>query len=356
MKWWFNEFLPYKLLEDFPNYPHTDNPVAGICCTASYNNDDSVLYFSKRDFKLKDEFRGLVAYDSERDNFTIPASPGSARLINFKLGDLRYFDDASWTTSYDPKLQFWVSFHDWHPSFYMPSKGNFLTTKGDSIWKHGPFCNDYCNFYGTQYPFEIELPVPTGQVINTVKSIEYYLECYRRDRNLCVDQFHVLDYNFDYLVVHNSGQASGYLNLNLYPKNDIPLSLQFPRLAANQQSYDVLYSKEEHKYRVNQFWDITKDRGEFPIGSVYPPTPGPYLPDPSSTVLLGNYEERNIWVTEPNGYIKELNLDNLDYLKPDLQRKKFRHYINFLKLSKLDSRNTNMILKILNTKTQYSPR
>jgi hypothetical protein len=156
--------------------------------------------------------------------------------------------------------------------------------------------------------------------------------------------------------VHNSGQASGYLNLNLYPKNDIPLSLQFPRLAANQQSYDVLYSKEEHKYRVNQFWDITKDRGEFPIGSVYPPTPGPYLPDPSSTVLLGNYEERNIWVTEPNGYIKELNLDNLDYLKPDLQRKKFRHYINFLKLSKLDSRNTNMILKILNTKTQYSPR
>jgi|688.fasta_scaffold00084_9 hypothetical protein len=356
MKWWFNEFLPYKLLEDFPNYPHTDNPVAGICCTASYNNDDSVLYFSKRDFKLKDEFRGLVAYDSERDNFTIPASPGSARLINFKLGDLRYFDDASWTTSYDPKLQFWVSFHDWHPSFYMPSKGNFLTTKGDSIWKHGPFCNDYCNFYGTQYPFEIELPVPTGQVINTVKSIEYYLECYRRDRNLCVDQFHVLDYNFDYLVVHNSGQASGYLNLNLYPKNDIPLSLQFPRLAANQQSYDVLYSKEEHKYRVNQFWDITKDRGEFPIGSVYPPTPGPYFPDPSSTVLLGNYEERNIWVTEPNGYIKELNLDNLDYLKPDLQRKKFRHYINFLKLSKLDSRNTNMILKILNTKTQYSPR
>lgn len=356
MKWWFNEFLPYKLLEDFPNYPHTDNPVAGICCTASYNNDDSVLYFSKRDFKLKNEFRGLVMYDSERDNFTIPASPGSARLINFKLGDLRYFDDASWTISYDPKLEFWISFHDWHPSFYMPSKGNFLTTKENSIWKHGPFCNDYCNFYGTQYPFEIELPVPTGQVINTVKSIEYYLECYRRDKNLCIDQFHVLDYNFDYLVVHNSEQASGYLNLNLYPKNDIPLSLQFPRLAANQESYDVLYSKEEHKYRVNQFWDITKDRAEFPIGSTYPPAPGPYLPDPSSTVLLGNYEERNIWVTEPNGYIKELNLANLDYLKPDLQRKKFRHYINFLKLSKLDSRNTNMILKIINTKTQYSPR
>ena len=360
MKWWFSEFLPYKLLEDFPNYPHTDNPVAGIACTASYNNDDSVLYFSKRDFKLKEEFKGLVTYDASKDNFRIPAAITNnlltPRLNTFKLGDPRYFHDASWTISYDPKLQFWISFHDWHPNFYMPGKGNFLTTKNDGIWKHGAFCNDYCNFYGVQYPFEIELPIPTGQVINTVKSIEYYLECYRRDRNLCVDQFHVLDYNFDQAIVHNSEQVSGYLNLNLYPKNDIPLSLQFPRLSPNQNGYDILYGKEENKYRINQFWDITKDRAEFPIGSAYPPAPGPYLPDPNSTVLLGNYEDNNIWVTEPNGYVKTLNLINLDYAKPELQRKKFRHYVNFLKLSKLNSRDTNMILKIINTKTQYSPR
>ena len=357
MKWWFSQFLPYKLLEDFPDYPHTDNPVAGISCTASYDNDSSVLYFSKRDFKLKEEYQGLVTYRPGTDSFRIPATPGSlVRFNTFKLGDERYFDDASWTISYDPKLKFWISFHDWHPNFYMPSKGNFLTTKNDTIWKHGTFCNDYCNFYGEQYPFEIELPIPTGQMINTVKSIEYYLECYRRDKNLCIDQFHVLDYNFDQAVIYNSEQVSGYLNLNLYPKNDIALSLQFPKLASNQAAYDILYSKEEHKYRINQFWDITKDRGEFPIGSQYPPGQGPYFPDPSSTVLLGNYEERNIWVTEPNGYKKELNLNNLDYTKPELLRKKFRHYVNFLKLYKLDSRNTNMILKIINTKTQYSPR
>jgi hypothetical protein len=360
MKWWFSEFLPYKLLEDFPNYPHTDNPVAGIACMASYDNDNSVLFFSKRDFKLKADYQGQVTYDPERDNFQVQRGVGingaPLKPLTFKLGDPLYFEDASWTVSYDPKLKFWISFHDWHPNFYIPSKGTFLTTKVDGIWKHSAFCNDYCNFYGVQYPFEVELPVITGQMVNTVKSIEYYLECYRRERNLCVDQFHVLDYNFDQAVIFNSEQVSGYLNLNLYPKNDIPLSLQFPRLATNQASYDILYAKEEHKYRINQFWDITRDRGEFPIGSDYPPSPGPYYPDPNSTVLLGNYEDRNIWITQPNGYIKALNLPNLNYEKPQLERKKFRHYINFIKLSKSNSRDTNMILKIINTKTQYSPR
>ena len=354
MKWWFGEFLPYKLLEDFPDYPHTDNPVVGIACTASYDNDNSVLYFSKRDFRLKQQYKGQVTYNSTSDSFQLQS--GTNAGFTFKLGNATYFDDASWTVSYDPKLQFWISFHDWHPNFYVPSKGTFLTTKNNGIWKHNAFCNDYCNFYGVQHPFEVELPVPTGQMVNTIKSIEYYLECYRRDKNLCVDQFHVLDYNFDQAVIYNSEQVSGYLNLNLYPKNDIPLSLQFPKLGPNLASYDILYSKEEQKYRINQFWDITKNRAEFPTGTPYPPNPGPYLPSPDSTVLLGNYDERNIWITEPNGYVKNLNQLNLDYGKPELQRKKFRHYINFIKLSKSNSRDTNMILKIINTKTQHSPR
>jgi hypothetical protein len=121
-------------------------------------------------------------------------------------------------------------------------------------------------------------------------------------------------------------------------------------------SFDVLFSKEENKYRINQFWDITKDRGEFPIGSGYPPPQGPYQASPNSTVLLGNYEDYNVWVTSPNGYVKILNPLNLDYAKPQLERKKFRQYINFIKLIKNNSRDTNMILKIVNTKTQYSPR
>ena len=357
MKWWFNYFLPYKLTEDFPDYPWQDNPVAGIGCQSTYDNQNSIVYFSKKDYQLKPEYKGKVNYVSlitygnkkgQGDYFTHIDFPGS----KFLLGDEILFLPASWTISFDPKNQFFISFHDWHPDLTIPTKKTFLTTKFAGMWKHNDLCNNFCNYYGSNYPFEIELPVNTGQTVTTLKSIEYMLEAYRRKNN-CYDQFHVLDFNFDRAVIFNSEQVSGYLNLNLFPKNNITLSLDYPKLNANNNSFDVLFSKEENKYRVNQFWDITKDRGEFPIGSNYPPT-GPLLP--GSTILLGNYDQQAIWDTQPNGYIKTLNPINLNYAKPEMQRKKFRHYLNFITFIKDISGDTNMLLKITNTKNQISPR
>jgi len=348
MKWWFTLFLPFKLLDDFPDYPHTDNPVAGIGCQSIYDNLNSVLYFSKKDYKLKDQYKGQVIYDSATNQFIY-------RKTRFKFSDTDirniFFDDASWTISYDPKNEFWISFHDWHPDLLMPGKNTFLSTKGNGIWKHNYQCDKFCNYYGINYPFEVELPIPTGQTVNTLRSMEYILECYRRAKGNCVDQFHVLDYNFDQAIVYNTEQVSGYLNLNMFPKNNVALSLQYPQVNIN--SIDILCSKEEQKYRFNQFWDITKDRGEFPVGSTYPPT-GPVIP--GTTILVGPTEAQNIWVTQANGYIRTLNQNNLDYNKSELQRKKFRHYLNFLTLSKIVSNDTNMIVKIVNSKNTYSPR
>jgi hypothetical protein len=143
------------------------------------------------------------------------------------------------------------------------------------------------------------------------------------------------------------------LNLNVFPKNNIALSLLYPQLNINNNSYDILFSKEENKYRVNQFWDITKDRGEFPNGSGYPPS-GQLIP--GTTTLLGNYPENLLWITEANGYKKAINPSAVDYNKSLLQRKKFRHMVNFMYFSKADSRDTNMILKLFNSKNQYSLR
>jgi len=345
MKWWFNKFLPYKIVEDFPNYPLLDNPVAGVGCQTIYDNSNSVLYFSKKDYKLKPEFVGRVEYLENSDSFLID---GSARVL---IGDPLIFEKASWTISFDPKNEFFLSFHDWDPDFVIPGRGKFLTIKEDGIWKHNDTCRSFCNFYGIQYPFEIELPFVTGQTVTTLKSMEYVLECYKNSNDDCIDQFHVLDYNFDQAIVYNSEQVSGYLNLNLTPKNNITLSNTYP--IVNTGSIDILFSKEENKYRFNQFWDITSNRGEFPDTAGYPVT-GSLIP--GTTILNGNYDERNIWVTQSNGYIKTLNPLNLDYAKPFLQRKKFRHYLNFLNLSKTGIQDTSMILKLINSKNQLNLR
>jgi hypothetical protein len=95
---------------------------------------------------------------------------------------------------------------------------------------------------------------------------------------------------------------------------------------------DILYSKEEQKYRFNQFWDITDDRGEF------------------------TGVERMIWNTQPNGYVKLLNPVNMNYQKYQTERKKFRHYETFVFLRRVVSGNKKMLVMITNGKNLNSPR
>jgi len=349
LKWWFSLFLPYKLTEDFPEFPYVDNPVAGIGVQSMYDNRDSILYFSKKDYKLKPGL-SKVSYNRITNKFNYQGA-------QYQLGHPLIFENASWTVSFDPKNGVFISYHDWHPDLAFSSKQTVLTIKNNTIWKHNDTCSDFNNYYGTQYPFEVEYPIVTGQSTTVVKSFEYILEAYRVSNLNCVDQFHVLDANFNRAVISNTEQVSGYLNLNIFPKNNITLSLDYPKLnQSNLASFDILFTKEENKYRFNQFWDITKDRGEFPIGSDYPPT-GQLVP--GTTQLLGNYADQFIWITQSNGYIKTLNANNLNYAKPQMQRKKFRHYLNYLFLSKLatpQERDINFLLKIVNSKNQASLR
>ena len=156
------------------------------------------------------------------------------------------------------------------------------------------------------------------------------MEVYTYAEN-CDDRYHVLDFGFDEAIVYNSEQCSGLLRLNLNPKNNAPLIVQYPQI--NFNSIDILYSKEEHKYRFNQFWDITADRGEF---------------NPAA--------QRTIFLTEPNGYVKNLNPANLNYNKNELDRKKFRHYKHTVLLRRRVSGNKNMIVSVTLQTNLNSPR
>jgi hypothetical protein len=332
MRWWFNKYLPYQLTLDFPDYIYTDNPIVGIGGQSVFDNSNMILYFSKRDFRKRRDITDTVVYAPQKGYNTFLVN----NAIEVQLGDPAYFEDCSWTISYDPKNQMWISFHDWHPELAVSSKNYFLTTKTNAagegeIWRHNDRTDLFSNFYGVDYPFEIEYIAATGQTVNTLKSLEFDLECYTYDVD-GIDMYHVLDFNFDHAVVHNTEQVSGVLNLNLNPKSNPIAALQYPII--NPTSIDILYSKEEQKYRFNQFWDITRDRGEFTFPNVQQP----------------------IWSTELNGYKRQLNINNLDYQKPSFQRKKFRHYTAHTLLYRNISGPVKMLFKIANIKNQYSPR
>lgn len=333
LKWWLAEYLPYRLTKIFPNFSLLDNPVIGVGCQSVYDNQNGLIYFSKVDYNLRDDITETLTYIPGSNKFRV----NQTGLI-VSLGDPLYFTDASWTLSYDPKTDGWIGWHDWHPTLNMPGKNTFMTVNPfdkKGIWIHNVRCDLYCNYYGTNYPFEVEFMVNTGQQVNTLRSIEYIMEAYKYAVN-CYDRFHVLDYNFDEAIIHNTEQVSGLLKLNLNPKENPTAILGYPIIGVTD--IQILFSKEENKYRFNQFWDVTDDRGEF----FNPTIPG--------------FAQRPIWDTEDNGYIRVLNPVNLNYAKDPFQRKKFRHYTTSVLLRKNISGDRKILVMITNTKDLYSPR
>ena len=243
------------------------------------------------------------------------------------------------------------------------------TDIGGSIWRHNVRCDVFSNYYYIQYPWEIEFVESTGQMVNTVRNVEYELECYlyQQAKDIegellfgysdCDSRWHDLDHNFNRAFIHNTEQVSGYLHLNLSPKNNAPEINEYPiinidPLDNNNSFIDILFSKEEQKYRFNQFWDITANRGEIiePIGQF------------DSNAI---FAQQAIMWTDLNGYIRDLNSLNLEYDKPPTQRKKFRHYWNKIVLGRepeIDSEGNiiletrKMLLKLDNTKINLSIR
>lgn len=320
-KWWFAKYLPSILLKDYPQFELKDNPVIGVGCLTGYDNTNEVVYFTKVDYAVKPAVKDSLVY-IKGTQFSLNGQP-------VQLGDPNYFYNASFTVSFDAKTKAFISFHDWVPQGMLASSNHILTIKDNAIWKHNDRCDLFCNFYGVDYPFEIEIPTSTSQEVTTVRSYEYLLEAYKY-MNDCRDQFHILDENFDRVVVHNSEQCSGLLKLNVKPKNDPWALNRFPSVGLN--GVDVLFSKEENKYRFNAFFDLVKDRGEF------------------------SGKENPIWNVKPNGYDRDLNTLAIDYSKNALQRKKFRHYTNHLLLRKNRSNNVKLLLKLVNQKELKSFR
>jgi hypothetical protein len=324
MKWWLSKYLPSELLKEFPNYKYADNPVVGVGVSMAYDNTNDIIYISKKDYKPKI----ALSYDESTARFY---SEATGVRVYYDLGNPLAFSDDHWTISYDPKSKAWISFHDWIPTFLMPGKNHPLSVNFDSIWKHNVRCDSYCNFYGVDYPWEVEFVSSTGQNVATVRNIEYILEAYKHF-NDCRDKFHILDENFDESIIYNSEQISGVLHLNIKPKNNPVGLLSYPSVTANY--IDILYAKEENKYRFNQFWDVTKDRLEF--NSVNAPIP--------------------MFNTEANGYKFEINPQYINYSKSPLERKKFRHYVNRVFLKKRVSGDTKFLFKLSNQKIQPSYR
>jgi hypothetical protein len=256
----------------------------------------------------------MITYDSESDTFRY--------LDNvITLDNPDFFEDLSFTLSYSPLYNAFISFHDYFPDWVISTEKDLFMFKGKGIWRHS-VDKVYSEFFGHKKPFEIEFVNSNKMQVQTISSIEYYLECliYRDDE---INQYHLKDENFDNLILYNTEQCSGVCKMikTTNPYQEI----LYPKF--NGKEMEVLFSKVENKYRVNQFKDLVKDREN--------PT--------------------HVMFTKANGWQRLPNPVAIDYTKSSKERKLFRHYDTRVLLQK-ESPNSLMIIKLNLTKGIISPR
>lgn len=314
MQMWSKQYFPIQLTQYFPDFKDSDNPVIGVGYNISVDTAWDVVYVSKRDYIPKEG----TTYDATKNVFLSPD------LYSVTLGDPDYFDDVSFTLSYSPTLKAFISYHDWVPDLSIPLQNHFLTSKDSSLYLHNSNPLSYCNYYNKQYPFELEYSVSNKMQVESLQSLEYYLECYRfKDDGR--NKYHVLNENFDHLIIRNSEQISPFYTL--IQSTGKPLTdMSFPK--KNQTGYDILYSKVENKYRVDQFWDSVRDR----------------------------LSDRHLLHIQANGYHRFINPEAIDLNKPKKERKLFRHYQNSISLIKENPDNLLMLLRLSLAKQQISQR
>ena len=324
ISYWCKNYMPIILYKYFPTYPQIENPLNGVGYLSVFDSFTETIYITKRDFSPVRELANDITYDTENKTFMYEGNAISVR-------DSRFFTDVSWTLSYSPLDKSFVSWHDWHPDWIVQRDNHFLTIKDSGVWKHNERYDSFCNYYGTDYPFEIEFVSNSGQDIEIARSLEYILEVYHY-KNFGRDRFHMHHENFSHLIVHNTEQISPLLALNYMAPNP-EVNLAYPQKdPTNMVGWKILFSKEENKYRINQFWDTVKDRGEF------------------------DNQEAHLFPTDESGYRQVINPVAIDIDKPEEARKKFRHYWTKFRLIKSISGQNKFLTKLYNIKRVLSIR
>lgn len=306
---WAKTYFPLRINEYFANYTNIDNPVNGCGYVLSFDPLYRMLYITKRDFSPK--FKDIECINNE---FFING-------LKIELRDKNYFEDDSFTLSYSPLINKFISFHDWHPEWIIQTENQLFTVKDKGLWIHNSDATNPCSYYGKKFPFEIEY-VNNNKFSNKVlTNFQYILEPYKY-RNDNINRSLVQDDNFDTLLIYNNNQFSGKLDLIKYPDNPYK-SILYP--ISTQYGQEILYEKVENIYRINMFED-----------------------------LKGN-TDNPFFIQKANGYEKIINPATMNYSNHPLEREDFRHYTTRIWLAKSSPEN-HMIFKFATQEQLNSPR
>jgi len=242
---WFLNNLPFNIIKDFPdvdvdNTYHYRNPI-GI--TMVFDNKYKRLIITKKDYKLKSEWKGVVTHVGNKFYHNIN---------EISVTNTRYFIDRSFTISYSPLLNQWISFHSYEPNTYIANNQMYISVSGESAYTHLQTNKAYQIVYGKLAPYILELPYFYGGITDMLGTVQVYNEALEyRGKN---DFKQYFDKFFNKSVIWNKYQTSGLLNLVYHDPNNDDLAIDYPKYKTD--SVDVLFYSKDNYHTFNHIWNI----------------------------------------------------------------------------------------------------
>ena len=161
-----------------------------------------------------------------------------------------------------------------------------------STWKHLLNPTLYNNFYGEICSYIIETPTAYKYNDEILQSIQDYSKVYKYNEDETFIETD--DVYFNKLILSNSQQCSGILELEPKPLNNLFKYKQYP--IYNTDSKTITFTKSNSFYQVNTFWSLIKDK--------------------KKPIFLKSCESLSV--------DKILNQDNMDYGKRSFKKEPLR--------------------------------
>ncbi len=205
----FDDNLKFNILDDFPNFPITDQKCKkGVHFDFAIDHGNDFIYLYKQDYKVR-----------PGKNVTYNGATFVCEGVNCKLGDPAYFINTSYLVSYSLRKKQYISRHYWRPEVFLWNRFNIYTKMGDKILNHDEKLV-FNNFNGIQFPYYIEIPLKSNQLHNTwilknIKVIGEVIEVYPdgtwKELDIPI---------FEHYMIHNGRQNSGWLTMREVSKSD----------------------------------------------------------------------------------------------------------------------------------------
>lgn len=291
---WLKRHLPFKILRfgitnistgEPMTYEDVDNKFISLGLSLGWDNRYKRVFITKKDYiPVKNPAyykydEGIFYYDG----------------TEISIKDSSYFKDVSFTIGYSCLKGEWISYYSFCPDYYIEAQNFFQSGINFSpegfetgLWSHLLTNKSFQTFYGTTYPFILEIPIKEKYNGSVLASVEYELDArkYVNDVNYTTDR----KVGLDNIVIYNDTNNSGDIHLIPADKNNMSQRVSYPKVVGDHT--EVLDTEVYRRHKLNDFFNRVDD-------------------DRSETV---------IWNKDDNDILKEVNPAALNFRKSWLDR------------------------------------